>query len=389
MKPLLISLFVAVLVAEFLLLPNALALEWLHGNADATTIVDQLEIGAVGDIILHEPLQRQVIANRGDYSNLWSESVAQAISEVDLMYGNLEGPSAFGVNVAGSEVRDPGLVYDGVVYSGFPRFNYHASLLDALRGIGFDIVSTANNHATDRGSLGIDRTIEALRRSQLPFSGTRQASSSSFEIPVITARSMRLAIVSCAETTNDLPGQSQVLRCTGSRVIRLIQEQLREGRADAVVVTAHWGQEYQPLPREDQIQAAHQFLEAGAIAVLGSHPHVLQPWERYRTRNGRETFVIYSLGNFIQAQDGTVSAENRLSRNTSVFLKLGLAKLANGSVVIRRTRVMPLAMIRRGGSYQVEFVDQINRSDSQITFLQWARRHVVRIFGENSLWSQQ
>jgi len=65
-------------------------------------------------------------------------------------------------------------------------------------------------------------------------------------------------------------------------------------KADFVVVQSHWGIEYQSEPNERQVSLAHQMIDAGADAVVGSHPHVLQGTERYKGK-----FIIYSLGNFL------------------------------------------------------------------------------------------
>jgi poly-gamma-glutamate synthesis protein (capsule biosynthesis protein) len=71
--------------------------------------------------------------------------------------------------------------------------------------------------------------------------------------------------------------------------------------------------------RDYQRDYAHRYLEAGALAVVGSHPHVLQPWEKYTTRNKREGVIFYSLGNFVAAQEGA-------DRQTGAFFYLGLTK---------------------------------------------------------------
>jgi poly-gamma-glutamate capsule biosynthesis protein CapA/YwtB (metallophosphatase superfamily) len=72
-------------------------------------------------------------------------------------------------------VTDPGRVFDRNVYSSYPRFNYHASLLDDLIRSGVDVVSTANNHALDRESTGVDATIAALDRVGLAHTGHTHA----------------------------------------------------------------------------------------------------------------------------------------------------------------------------------------------------------------------
>ena len=68
------------------------------------------------------------------------------------------------------------------------------------------------------------------------------------------------------------------------------------------MVSIHWGVEYAPAPRPEDVETAHKFLEAGASAIVGHHPHVLQPVETYRTADGRDTVIFYSLGNFLSNQ---------------------------------------------------------------------------------------
>jgi poly-gamma-glutamate synthesis protein (capsule biosynthesis protein) len=72
--------------------------------------------------------------------------------------------------------------------------------------------------------------------------------------------------------------------------------------ADAVVVSVHWGDEYAQQPRPDDVALAHRLVEAGALIVLGHHPHVLQPVELYRRADGTTALIAYSLGNFVSNQ---------------------------------------------------------------------------------------
>ena len=73
-------------------------------------------------------------------------------------------------------------------------------------------------------------------------------------------------------------------------------------QADVVVMSLHWGNEYQRIPTTDQKALAQFLANEGVDIILGSHPHVLQPMEWIKTNNGRKSFVIYSLGNFISGQ---------------------------------------------------------------------------------------
>jgi len=67
-------------------------------------------------------------------------------------------------------------------------------------------------------------------------------------------------------------------------------------------VSIHWGIEYAPAPRAEDVDMAHKMLESGASVIVGHHPHVLQPVETYKTQDGRNTVIFYSLGNFLSNQ---------------------------------------------------------------------------------------
>ncbi|MEH7301021.1 CapA family protein, partial [Neobacillus drentensis] len=73
--------------------------------------------------------------------------------------------------------------------------------------------------------------------------------------------------------------------------------------ADIVVMSIHWGIEYQRIPTNNQKDLARFLANEGVDIIFGSHPHVLQPMEWLNTTDGRKTFVVYSLGNFISAQN--------------------------------------------------------------------------------------
>jgi poly-gamma-glutamate synthesis protein (capsule biosynthesis protein) len=76
-------------------------------------------------------------------------------------------------------------------------------------------------------------------------------------------------------------------------------------QCDFLVVSIHWGIEYAPAPRPEDVDMAHKMLEAGASVIVGHHPHVLQPVETYTTQDARNTVIFYSLGNFLSNQSRT------------------------------------------------------------------------------------
>ena len=301
----------------------------------------RLVIVAVGDVLLHTGLQKQALTDPVGFGSLWSEA-RDLLSKADITYANLEGPTARGVIVNGQAVNDPGPVFDGRVYTSYPQFNYHPSLIDDLKASGVDVVSTANNHALDRKALGVDRTIDELRRAGMPFTGTRRRSASSPWYAITKARGFTLAWLACTYGTNGIPDPyGQVLNCYGDQheIEALVTDLSSKPEIDAVIVTPHWGLEYHATPRQQEVNLAHRLLDAGATAILGSHPHVLQPWQKYVTRDGRETFVIYSLGNF-------VSGQTHLARRSTLLLHLGLTRRADGRVAVNGARYVPLYMSR-------------------------------------------
>ncbi len=328
-----------------------------------------ITIAAVGDVLLHSPLQLQAYAADDGFISLWSD-VADLIAAADVAYANLEGPTARGVNSAGRDVPDPGKVFDGTVYASYPMFNYHPSLTNDLVESGIDVVSTSNNHSLDRRALGADRTIEALEAANLPFTGTRRSDGTGAWHTYTEQGGFRLAWLGCTYGTNGIPdNEGQVRHCYDDQdeILAQIAALKSEPGVDAVLVTPHWGTEYSHNPADRDIRLAHAFIDAGAVAVLGSHPHVLQPWERYVTDEGREGFVVYSLGNF-------VSNQSQLARRSTILLYLGLKRLGSGEVVPYGARYVPMVLDRSNGRHLVA-IDREGGFGSE-------RSHITGLFGE-------
>lgn len=270
---------------------------------------ERITIAAVGDLLFHNALQRQALAAGGSYRQFWHR-LEHLLAGADVTYGNLEGPVAEGISSNGRAVRDPGRRWDGDVYGAAPRalnFNYHHSLVGDLVASGFDVVSTANNHAADRGSLGIDRTAVALQAGGLAFTGTRRREAHPDDrwAVKVRARGMTIAFLACTYSTNGMPDRHrQALNCYGDRetVLEEIRWNAADPDVDAVILTPHWGVEKSPAPLRSDREYARAAIEAGATAIVGTHPHVLQGWEKIRVAGGREGLVVYSTGNFVSNQ---------------------------------------------------------------------------------------
>lgn len=306
-----------------------------------------LVIGAVGDFLMHTPLQRS--GNQNGYASLWKgvQYRINQVGEAGLMYGNLETPIAPGINKGQRSTRDPGNEFDNSVYSSYPIFNTPPALLKGIHESGFHIVSTANNHALDRGAVGADLTIKQLEIHKLPFTGTRTTGTDGSFSKILYKNGFSIGFIACTYSINGFEDRgSQILECYRERSLLLREIQELRSRVDAVIVTPHWGNEYQHLPANQEKKLAREMLEAGATAVIGTHPHVIQPNEKYRTLDGREGFIAYSTGNFIAAQGGI--------KRVGLMIFVGLSK-SGGHTWINGVRYSPTYMV--GMSQGVYFLD--------------------------------
>ena len=282
---------------------------------------DVAVVSVVGDILIHDGIYSAIAAGKQDFSEIWRK-VVPLFTKADFSMANLEGPAALGIDVNGRDHGDVGFTYDKNIYSGTNfSFNYHPRILSDLKRSGIDLLTVANNHSLDRKAIGIDRTLEAASKINLPTVGARSSKDRSGEFHrIVNIQGLNVAVIGCTEMTNGNPDSAQqLLWCykNASQIEATIRE--LKGRSDihAILVYPHWGQEYSNNPDSSQRTYARRFLDAGATAVIGSHPHVLQPWEKYVTRDGRETLIAYSLGNFVAYQRG-------VDKKTGVVLYLGL-----------------------------------------------------------------
>ena len=342
--------------------------------ANRCTSGKRITISALGDILLHSGLQTQAYASPDKFGSLWN-NVRSPLQKADLAYANFEGPAAEGTASGGRQVTDPGLRFDKVVYSSFPLFNYHPSLIDGVKDFGIDFVSTANNHANDRGSVGVDKTIDNMRSRGLAFAGTRRSNEEEKFYAVSEKNGIRIGWVACSFSTNGNPDpKKQTLLCykDKAKILDIIKTLPEKERVDAVLVTPHWGHEYKHTPAAAEKALGREFLDAGAKAVLGGHPHVLQPWEKVTMPDGEERFIIYSLGNFVSGQ---VTTKMGVPTRTSLMLFLGLTKTTDGKVLVNGAKYLPLAMASKPwrvsaaavGSDSYKWVDTMFGAENRIT----------------------
>ncbi len=317
----------------------------------------------VGDVMMHKRVQQQPVI----YSR-----ITPRLKMFDWVHANLESPLAPGITEDLRVVEDPGPVFDDLVYTGFPRFNAHPDVVIPLKEAGIRMVSTANNHAMDRGSKGVDLTIESLHVHQMPFTGTRRKDTPNSPLHnTQNINGFKVAFLACTYGTQGAPDRhKQVSLCHDPMIPDQISQLAQHH--DAVFVLPHWGDEYQAQPNKTQKERSRVFLDAGALAVVATHPHVLQPLEFYTTHDGRHTVIAHSLGNF-------VSNQLRLERRTSVIFEIELNRCqaipnAQSQACISATRIHPIRTLIQKQGLRVLPIDAREHAPSE-----WD--HVESVFG--------
>ena len=194
---------------------------------------------------------------------------------------------------------------DGFALSGYPNFNSPQELGLDLRDIGFDIVGISNNHMLDKGTSGLEATLdfwESEEMSNVLMIGGYRDLEDYDNIRTIERDGVTIAFLSYTYGTNGhiLPSSSKLVvpYINDADIVR--QCALAEEVGDITVVSIHWGEENISTPTNEQRRVAQLLADNGVEVILGHHPHVLQPIEIIESAHG-ETLCIYSLGNLLSA----------------------------------------------------------------------------------------
>lgn len=162
----------------------------------------------------------------------------------------------------------------------------------------FDAVSLANNHTLDYGPDGLMGAIEDLKKAEIPYFGAGKNEKRSRKPLVMERKGRRIGLIGFNEfyaedyaALRDRPGNNPLQRDALLDDIRKCRDALA---CDVVIPFLHWGEEMESQPRDDQRQLARECIDAGASAVIGAHPHVVQTVDYYHGRP-----IVYSLGNFV------------------------------------------------------------------------------------------
>ena len=192
----------------------------------------------------------------------------------------------------------------GKPYKGYPSFSSPDTLVDALQGAGIDAVVMANNHCVDRRKSGLNRTCDILDQKRMPRTGAFKDSLDRIKNNpmIIEAKGFKVAVLNYTYGTNGIRVQQpNIVNAIDTAVISKDIELAGSLNVDEIVLSMHWGWEYQTLPNPEQKRLTSWLYSKGIRIVIGSHPHVLQPMKKIKV-DGEHKLVAYSMGNFISNQ---------------------------------------------------------------------------------------
>lgn len=317
----------------------------------------EITLLSAGDIMYHMPQVRAAATGNGYDFTGNMQYVKPFVEAADYAVVNLE------TTLAGTE--------NGYSYSGFPTFNSPDSTVDSIRYAGFDMLLLANNHCYDTGTWGLKRTLQIVSEKGLAHLGTR-ADTNGKTYQVVNINGVQVGLLNYTyEIGSD--GKVGINGITVAdadiplidtfnennldafyEAVRTRMAELKSEGADLIVFYIHWGEEYSLVPSETQKAIAQKLCDMGVDALIGGHPHVIQPMETLTSTDQSHTMpCFYSLGNYISNQNReTLPKPNVLYTENGVMPILTIRKYSNGVTCISKIEYIA-TWVHRHGSYEI------------------------------------
>ena len=274
----------------------------------------EFSVLACGDILLARTPGKRA-AELG--TRFLFQGVKELVSSADIAFANLESPAS----------------YLGVPYPGKPQnitFRADPAALFGIAWAGFDVLSLANNHMNDYGPRAVSETLGFIDLLGIGRCGAGMDLEEARKPAIIVRDGIRFAFIAFTDPIWSVIGAkgslaSSTLTRVEERLNGPLPSAIAPGNPDSpwnggagvaiateadivadilrikatldpdyLFVSMHWGDEQQHIPNASQRAIGQAAIDAGATAVLGHHPHVLQSIERYK-----DGFIAYSLGNFV------------------------------------------------------------------------------------------
>ena len=253
----------------------------------------EVVIQAAGDVMLGGRWEQQM-AQDGYYHPF--ARIAPELKKGDVTLVNLEAP----LTSRGKEFTDKKY-----------RFRVKPQAVAALKKAGITTVTLANNHSMDYGPQGVLDTLQQLDKAGIGHVGGGENLSAARKAVVYDIRGTKVALLGYSLTLPQEFWAGEKRVGTAPLMEKMVKDDIAAARKQAkiVIVTAHWGEEGKIRLREYQPRLARMMIDAGADAVIGHHPHILQGIERYK-----RGIICYSLGNFAFAHKSKIADRTLLLR---------------------------------------------------------------------------
>ena len=280
-------------------LTASLADNALVGAQKSADYSKPVTLAFVGDVMLSRAVGSEMKnKNNYDFPFLLADDF---LKNSDITFGNLEGP-----------ISDRG-INQGSVYS----FRDNPRAVEGLVYAGFDVMSLANNHIFDWGRDALMDTATTLTANGIVPIGVGKNFDDANSPAIIESGNLKVAFLAYTnlypKSLDAGPASPGISEYDVKNIDSEVKKIKNNKQADIVVVSLHWGTEYETHADEWQKDVAHLIIDAGADVVVGHHPHVTQEVELYK--NG---VIFYSLGNFVFDQPFSQETTHGLAAKVEV-----------------------------------------------------------------------
>ena len=334
---------------------------------EAPQLVSTATVLSTGDILMHGKVINSGKQDDGSYN---FDSIFQYVKSysqaADFSVANLE------TTLCGTD--------NGYAYAGNPKFNCPDAIVDSLKGAGFDMLLTANNHADDTSLVGYKRTLNVVREKGLDTLGTYlSADEQKWTIEEVNGIKIGMVCYTYSDgfSQNGYPllnynevGENGILNYfTYDKLpefytqLQGYLDEMQAAGAEATVVYLHWGEEYKwktgEGPNANQTAMAQKLCDMGVDVIVGGHPHVVQPVDLLQSGTDAEhkTIVLYSMGNAVSNQRKEEMQQSEPTGHTEdgVLFCVTFAKYSDGSVCVDSAELIPTWVNMHANSGSTEY----------------------------------
>ena len=334
---------------------------------EAPQLVSTATVLSTGDILMHGKVINSGKQDDGSYN---FDSIFQYVKSysqaADFSVANLE------TTLCGTD--------NGYAYAGNPKFNCPDAIVDSLKGAGFDMLLTANNHADDTSLVGYKRTLNVVREKGLDTLGTYlSADEQKWTIEEVNGIKIGMVCYTYSDgfSQNGYPllnynevGENGILNYfTYDKLpefytqLQGYLDEMKAAGAEATVVYLHWGEEYKwktgEGPNANQTAMAQKLCDMGVDVIVGGHPHVVQPVDLLTSGTDAEhkTIVLYSMGNAVSNQRKEEMQQSEPTGHTEdgVLFCVTFAKYSDGSVCVDSAELIPTWVNMHANSGSTEY----------------------------------